>query len=66
MIALVEPLPEPSQIVSVRSGWVSKIIGVTDTHPRVGQYQNIVTNRFPTSPCTLIVCIGYAGGCLGR
>jgi hypothetical protein len=26
---------------------VSKIIGVTDTHPRVGQYQNIVTNRFP-------------------
>jgi hypothetical protein len=57
MIALVEPLPGPSQIVSVRTGWVgsvSKIICFTDTQPSVDQHKNVATQQFSASPCALI------------
>jgi hypothetical protein len=46
MIALVEPLPGPSQIVSVRTGWLGsvwKIICFTNTHASVGQHENVAT-----------------------
>jgi hypothetical protein len=61
MIALGEPLPGPSQIVSVRIGWVGSVSTTrfTDTQFRVDQHKNVATQQFSASPCALI-CAEWA------